>query len=72
MIKEKKINSINIKYNKEDTKLTLVEEIEELGFIPSIDKKNNIMQHNIYIFNIYKYINYNHSIYSSFISLQTN
>ena len=41
--KDKKINSntINIKSTKEDKKLTLVEEIEEFGFIPSIDKKNN-------------------------------
>ena len=40
---EKKINSntINIKSTKADKKLTLVEEIEEFGFIPSIDKKNN-------------------------------
>ena len=40
---EKKINSntINIKSTKEDRKLTLVEEIEEFGVIPSIDKKNN-------------------------------
>ena len=40
---EKKINSntINIKSTKENKKLTLVEEIEEFGFIPSIDKKNN-------------------------------
>ena len=40
---DKEINSskINIKSNKEETKLTLVEEIEEFGFIPSIDKKNN-------------------------------
>ena len=39
---EKKINSntINLKSTKEDKKLTLVEEIEEFGFIPSIDKKN--------------------------------
>ena len=39
----KKINSntINIKSTKDDKKLTLVEEIEEIGFIPSIDKKNN-------------------------------
>ena len=39
-----KSNTINIESSKEDannTKLTLVEEIEELGFIPSIDKKNN-------------------------------
>ena len=34
-------NTDNIKSSKEDTKLTLVEEIEEFGFIPSIDKKNN-------------------------------
>ena len=39
--KKIKSNTINIKSTKEDTKLTLVEEIEELGFIPSIDKKNN-------------------------------
>ena len=40
---DKKLNSntINIKSTKEDKKLTLVEEIEEFGFIPSIDKKNN-------------------------------
>ena len=40
---ENKINSntINLKSTKEDKKLTLVEEIEEFGFIPSIDKKNN-------------------------------
>ena len=31
----------NIKPNKEDTKLSLVEEIEEFGFIPSIDNKND-------------------------------
>ena len=30
-----------LKSTKEDKKLTLVEEIEEFGFIPSIDKKNN-------------------------------
>ena len=34
-------NTINIKSTKEDAKLTLVEEIEELGFIPSIIKKDN-------------------------------
>ena len=40
---DKKItfNASNIKSTKEDKKLTLVEEIEEFGFIPSIDKKNN-------------------------------
>ena len=40
---QKKINSntINLKSTKEDKKLTLVEEIEEFGFIPSIDEKNN-------------------------------
>ena len=32
---------IDIKSTKTDKKLTLVEEIEEFGFIPSIDKKNN-------------------------------
>ena len=39
--KEINSNTINIKSTKEDKKLTLVEEIEESGFIPSIDKKNN-------------------------------
>ena len=39
--KEINSNTINIKSNKKETKLTLVEEIEEFGFIPSIDKKNN-------------------------------
>ena len=39
--KEVTSNTINIKSTKEDKKLTLVEEIEEFGFIPSIDKKNN-------------------------------
>ena len=34
-------NTIKIKSTKEENKLTLVEEIEEFGFIPSIDKKNN-------------------------------
>ena len=40
---QKKINSntINLRSTKEDKKLTLVEEIEEFGFIPTIDKKNN-------------------------------
>ena len=40
---QRKINSntINLKSTKENKKLTLVEEIEESGFIPSIDKKNN-------------------------------
>ena len=39
----KEINSktIDIKSTKEDKKLTLVEEIEEFGFIPSINKTNN-------------------------------
>ena len=39
--KELNLNTINKKSTKEDSKLTLVEEIEELGFIPSIDRKNN-------------------------------
>ena len=39
--KELNFNTINTKSTKKDNKLTLVEEIEELGFIPSIDKKNN-------------------------------
>lgn len=40
---DKEINSniVSIKSSKDDTKLTLVEEIEEFGFIPSIDKENN-------------------------------
>ncbi len=40
---DKEINSytINIKSSKGDKRLTLVEEIEEFGFIPSIDKENN-------------------------------
>ena len=38
------INPINKQLNKEDSKLTLVETIEELGFIPSLDNidKNNV------------------------------
>ncbi len=36
--KEKNSNTINIKSTKEENKLRLVEEIEEFGFIPSIDK----------------------------------
>ena len=39
--KEINYNTIDIKSTREDKKLTLVEEIEEFGFIPSIDKKNN-------------------------------
>ena len=39
--KEIDSNTINIKSTKENKKLTLVEEIEKFGFIPSIDKKNN-------------------------------
>ena len=39
--KEIDSNTINIKSTKENKMLTLVEEIEEFGFIPSIDKKNN-------------------------------
>jgi len=41
---EIKTNPINKKSTKEDTKLTLVETIEELGFIPSLDNsdKNNV------------------------------
>ena len=39
--KEIDYNTINVKSTKEGKKLTLVEEIEEFGFIPSIDKKNN-------------------------------
>ena len=38
--KEINFNSINMKSSKEDTQLTLVETIEELGFIPSIDKED--------------------------------
>ena len=39
--KEINYNTIDIKSTREDKKLTLVEEIEEFGVIPSIDKKNN-------------------------------
>ena len=41
---EIKNNPINKQSTKEDTKLTLVETIEELGFIPSLDNsdKNNV------------------------------
>ena len=39
--KEINSNTINKKSTKEETKLTLVEEIEEFGFIPSLEKKNN-------------------------------
>ena len=39
--KEKELNTMNIKSIRNHTKLTLVEEIEELGFIPSIDKEND-------------------------------
>ena len=37
---EIKTNPINKKSTKEDTKLTLVEKIEELGFIPSLDNSD--------------------------------
>ena len=37
---EIKTNAINKKSTKEDTKLTLVETIEELGFIPSLDNND--------------------------------
>ena len=37
---EIKANFINIKSTEDDAKLTLVEAIEELGFIPSIDSKD--------------------------------
>ena len=42
--KEIKTYPINIKSTKEDTKLTLVQTIEELGFIPSLEKndENNV------------------------------
>ncbi len=41
--KNKEVNSIsiNIKSDKEDSSLTLVEKIEELGFIPSIEEDND-------------------------------
>ena len=38
--KEINSNTINIKSTKKNNKLTLVEEVEEFGFIPSINKKN--------------------------------
>ncbi len=37
---ETEINPINKKSTKKDTKLTLVETIEELGFIPSLDNND--------------------------------
>ena len=36
-----KSDSINIEQTKEDSKLTLVDTIEELGFIPSLNKCND-------------------------------
>ena len=39
--KEINSNTIIIKSTKKNKKLTLVEEVEEFGFIPSINKKNN-------------------------------
>ena len=39
--KEINSNTINIKSTKKNNKLSLVEEVEEFGFIPSINKKNN-------------------------------
>ncbi len=38
--KEIKTKPINTKLTKEDRKLTLVETVEELGFIPSIDEND--------------------------------
>ena len=38
--KEINSNTIIIKSTKKNNKLTLVEEVEEFGFIPSINKKN--------------------------------
>ena len=32
-------SNLNIKNNKNDTKLSLVETIEELGYVPSVEKK---------------------------------
>ena len=42
-INDKRIetNPINLKSTQADPKLTLVETIEELGFIPSLEKNNN-------------------------------
>tara|TARA_B100000902_G_C27090013_1_gene803347 strand:- start:516 stop:857 length:342 start_codon:yes stop_codon:yes gene_type:complete len=37
-----KQNSVNTQSKKEDYNLTLVEAIEELGYIPSIDENNDI------------------------------
>ena len=39
--KIKKSNSRNIESSEEDTQLTLVETIEELGFIPSVNKNDD-------------------------------
>ncbi len=40
-VKEITYNSKNIKSNKEDSKALLVETIEELGYIPSLDKHDD-------------------------------
>tara|TARA_B100000965_G_scaffold401929_1_gene426812 strand:- start:681 stop:863 length:183 start_codon:yes stop_codon:yes gene_type:complete len=39
--KEIKVDSNLMRSNEEISKLTLVESIEELGFIPSLDKNND-------------------------------
>ena len=41
-VKDTKIESVQPSWNKEDSSLTLVEKIEELGFIPSQDENNDI------------------------------
>tara|TARA_B100000700_G_scaffold191683_1_gene211124 strand:- start:323 stop:517 length:195 start_codon:yes stop_codon:yes gene_type:complete len=41
MDKGKNANSITVKITKEDTKLTLAETIEELGFIPSVNENDD-------------------------------
>ena len=38
IVKSTKLDSINIKSSNLDSKITLVEKIEELGYIPSMDK----------------------------------
>ena len=40
IVMSKKLDSINIKSSNLDSKITLVEKIEELGYIPSIDKND--------------------------------
>ena len=38
--RSKKLDSINVKSKNNDSKLTLVEIVEELGYVPSLNKNN--------------------------------